>query len=86
MRYTGDMSKEIWKDVPGYNGIYQASNYGNVRTKKNGRYKFVNPFRNGDGYLQLTIQRQNENQPKYPHLGRIIALTFCVNDDPVKKK
>ena len=23
---------EIWKDVPGYEGVYQASNKGNVRS------------------------------------------------------
>lgn len=25
-------SKEIWKDIPGYEGIYQASTLGNIRT------------------------------------------------------
>ena len=25
-------SKEIWKDIPGYEGIYQASTFGNIRT------------------------------------------------------
>lgn len=24
------MEKEIWKDVPGYDGYYQVSNYGRV--------------------------------------------------------
>ena len=32
------MKKEIWKDIPGYEGLYQVSNLGNVRTFKNGRY------------------------------------------------
>ena len=26
---------EIWKDVVGYEGIYEVSNFGNVRTHKN---------------------------------------------------
>lgn len=26
------MENEIWKDIPGYAGIYQVSSYGNVRS------------------------------------------------------
>lgn len=26
------MENEIWKDVPGYAGIYQVSNYGRVKS------------------------------------------------------
>lgn len=28
------MSDEIWKDIPDYEGLYQVSNLGNVRSKK----------------------------------------------------
>lgn len=28
------MKKEIWKDIPNYGGIYQASTYGRIRTCK----------------------------------------------------
>ena len=26
------MENEIWKDVPGYDGYYQVSNYGHVKS------------------------------------------------------
>ena len=26
--------KEIWKDIPGYEGLYKVSNLGNVKRKK----------------------------------------------------
>ena len=29
-----NMSDEIWKDIPDYEGLYQVSNLGNVRSKK----------------------------------------------------
>lgn len=29
-----NMNNEIWKDVVGYEGIYEVSNYGRVRTHK----------------------------------------------------
>lgn len=25
------MNKEIWKDIPSYEGFYQASNFGNIK-------------------------------------------------------
>lgn len=28
------MENEVWKDVVGYEGLYQVSNLGNVRNKK----------------------------------------------------
>lgn len=31
------MKKEIWKDVPGYEGRYQVSNFGNVKNIRTGR-------------------------------------------------
>ena len=32
MKTQTSLFKEIWKDIPQYEGIYQASNYGNIRT------------------------------------------------------
>ena len=32
------MPKEIWKDIEGYNGFYQVSNFGNVKCEKRYRY------------------------------------------------
>lgn len=58
------VEKEIWKDIKGYEGLYQISSYGNVRSlprqktkggllskAKNGRngYYFVNLYANGIG-------------------------------------
>lgn len=32
------MSMQIWKDIEGYKGHYQISNYGNVRSLKRMRF------------------------------------------------
>ena len=41
---------EIWKDIPGYQGLYQVSNYGRVksleRLVKNGKDRFYLKKRN----------------------------------------
>ena len=28
--YLGGVEMEIWKDIKGYEGLYQVSNYGNI--------------------------------------------------------
>ena len=32
---------EVWKDIPGYEGVYQVSNLGNVRSLKFNKFKVV---------------------------------------------
>ena len=86
MHNTIDMSTEIWKDVPEYNGILRASNYGNIQIRIDNEFRTLQPFRNADNYLQVILPCSFENLPKYPYVARIVAATFCKNDDPVKKK
>lgn len=31
---VGDLPNETWKDIPGYNGYYQVSNLGRVKSLK----------------------------------------------------
>ena len=51
------MEHEVWKDVVGYEGLYQVSNIGNVislrRNYKCG-LKYLTPFEN-DGYHRVTL-------------------------------
>lgn len=40
------MKNEIWKDIKGYNGMYQISNHGRVRSfKVNSQPKVLQPFK-----------------------------------------
>lgn len=39
--------QEIWKDIKGYEGLYQVSNMGRVKNKKNCT---INPELNKNGY------------------------------------
>lgn len=42
---------EQWKCVPGYEGLYEVSNYGRVRGLKTG--KILKPFLHPSGYLMI---------------------------------
>lgn len=77
-------TEEIWKDIPGYDGILQASTLGNIRQLKDGKYVEVKKWLHPDNYYDIT-------QPKEfgidrPYVARLVAMTFCENDDPKNKK
>ena len=76
------MTTETWKDIAGYEGIYQISNKGNVR-----RLTFVNnvvskskihpikPTDNGNGYLIVGLKINGTRKNHYIH--RLVADAFC---------
>jgi hypothetical protein len=76
---------EVWKDVVGYEGIYQVSNLGNVKriSKTRGvniKYKndyILKPMDNGKGYLRVKLT--NNGISKRVMLHRIIAEAFIPN-------
>ena len=73
--------EEIWKDIPKYEGLYQASNYGNIRScdKKVWNYikksRILKPYLCTSGYYQLSLSNGQGGQKKY-YVHRIIASTF----------
>lgn len=66
---------EIWKDIKGYEGLYQVSNQGRVRSL----YKGVRILktRNNKGYLRVALYKEN----KYKHISihRLVAEAFLPN-------
>ena len=54
------MNKEIWKDVIGYEGLYQVSNLGRVKSLF--RYKkILKRFEDNKGYLRVTLYKNNKS-------------------------
>ena len=68
---------ERWRDIPGYEGIYEASDYGNIRNYKTG--KTIKPklkkSAGGNKYYNVTLYKAGK--PNYVLLHRIIAITWC---------
>jgi len=78
-------SEEVWKDVPGYEGLYQASTHGRVRSldrvvprgremlTRHGcvlKFRFSKPQRRP--YVDLCKNGKKQGFP----LGRVILMTF----------
>jgi hypothetical protein len=65
---------EIWKDVPNYNGDYQVSNLGNVRSLKYNKVKILKQNFNGKGYLQVSLSINGKNLVDRIH--KLVAVAF----------
>jgi hypothetical protein len=81
------MTKEIWKDVVGYEGIYKVSNLGRVKRisnlkRCNLKYRdgyYLKPLDNGLGYLRIKLS--NKGKSRRVMLHRIIAKAFIPNPE-----
>lgn len=72
--------KEIWKDIQGYEGLYQVSNLGNVKNKIQPylkQEKIYKKFSNSNGYLFVGLRKDKKRKFKYIH--RLVAEAFIPN-------
>lgn len=67
--------EEIYKDIKGYEGKYQVSNLGNVKScKKN---KLLSIYKQDDGYVRVSLWKNNKGKTYYVH--RLVAMAFIDN-------
>lgn len=69
--------KEIWKDVVGYEGLYQVSNLGRIKSLF--RYKrILKPIVGSQGYLYVSLYNKNKKM-KSKRMHQLIAQAFIPN-------
>lgn len=73
------MSNEVWRDIVGYEGLYQVSNQGNVRSlnwRNTGEVRnlFLKPH--NQGYLQVELAKNGKRKMFTVH--RLVALHFVI--------
>ena len=69
--------KEIWKDIPNYKGLYQASNLGNVRSlnyNRTGKTQFLKTRITNSGYISTSLQ--TNKKPKQFLVHQLVAMVF----------
>lgn len=82
------MENEVWKDIPRYEGLYQASNLGRIRScartiirknkiKQQFKGKILSPEDNGNGYLRLILYKNKKKNSEYVH--RLVAQAYLKN-------
>ena len=71
--------EEIWKDVPGFEGLYQVSNYGQIKsTPRRGTVGgIMKGHADRKGYINITLRKDGKQYTQKLH--RLIAITFIPN-------
>ena len=80
---------ETWKDIPGYEGLYQASVFGYVRSVNRTIYKgkqhvpskvkgiIISPWIDTSGYLKVDLYKNGKKRTEKLH--QLIAKAFIPN-------
>lgn len=77
-----ELKNERWRDIDGYDGAYQVSDLGRVRSKKYGYWRVMKPIKSSNGYLHLDLFKDGKNKTFSVH--RLVAQAFIPNDDESK--
>lgn len=83
------MENEIWKDIPGYEGLYQVSNLGRVKrlpgfvrathNSRQFRQGGILCYKESRGYNSVGLNKDGKD--KYFRVGRLVATAFIPNPD-----
>ena len=68
---------EIFKDIKGYEGIYQISNIGNVKSLQSGKEKILVQQVDQKGYRTIKLYKDGSNKRFKVH--RLVAEAFIPN-------
>jgi len=67
------MDKEVFKDIPNYEGMYKVSNLGRVKSFYNGG-RILKPTKGSNGYLTVTLMNKGCRSTKTVH--QLVAIIF----------
>lgn len=80
MEYTvAELEQERWKPIFGYDGAYQVSDLGRVRSLKFGKTRVLRVQKHTDGYLLVVLCKDGKRKSFYVH--RLVAQAFIPNDN-----
>lgn len=66
------METEIWKDIPGYENYYQASNLGNIKSlnyNRTTKEKLLNIHYMGKVYMKCALYIRMESEKQFQYIN-----------------
>lgn len=75
-----NIENEIWRDIEGYEGLYQVSNLGRVKSlgnDKTKKEKILSQYENKNGYLYVNLCKDGKMKTFRVH--RLVANAFIPN-------
>ena len=75
------MENEVWKDLVGFEGLYEVSNLGQIRSmpRRGTRGGIMSGHADAKGYINITLRKDGQQFTQKLH--RLIAITFIPNPD-----
>lgn len=76
--------QEIWKPIEGYEGLYEVSSLGRIKSLYKYHHRYENILKNKitkDGYYETTLVKNGK--PKFIRTHRLVASAFI--DNPLNK-
>jgi hypothetical protein len=73
---------EIWKDIKGYEGLYQVSNLGRVINVK--RNNILNPIPRNHKIKEKFESYRVKIKDKLYTISKLVAQAFVINNNPVR--
>lgn len=74
-----DLPDEQWRDVVGYEGLYQVSNFGRVKSFHKGKVIIRKPVTLSDGYQQVSLDKNGKRKCMGIHV--LVAKMFIPNPE-----
>ena len=76
------MTKEVWRDIEGYEGLYQVSDSGRVKSlnyRRSGKEGIIKIWKRKDGYLQVQLSKDGKLKTHKVH--RLVGQAFIPNPE-----
>lgn len=76
---------EVWKDIAGYEGLYQVSNFGRIKSlnyARQGIEKTILQRQRPNIYMNVDLHKQGKATTCFVH--RLVATAFVSNPNPDK--